>query len=279
MKIGINCGHTLKGPGSGADGIINESLETRNVGNALIELLKNNGNEVINCTVDQADSQNAYLVECVKLANQQDLDYFISIHFNAGGGKGTEVYTYKGKEYIEALKVCENISTLGFNNRGIKDGSGMYVIRKTKAKSMLIEVCFVNSDDANKYLDIGAVKFAEAIYKGIVYNNQTKTEYDGWIARLQQELNNRFQYNLVVDGLNSSTILAVCPTVKINACGNITRLIQERLNSVGFNLNEDSIFGQRTKKAVMIFQQNRGLKQDGIVGKNTWEYLLSGKKY
>lgn len=279
MKIGVNCGHTLKGSGSGAAGFINESVETRNVGNRLIELLKNNDNEVVNCTVDKADTQNAYLVECVKLANQQDLDYFISIHFNAGGGKGTEIYTYKGKEYIEALKICENISTLGFNNRGIKDGSNLYVIRKTKAKSMLIEICFVDSDDANKYLDIGAVKIAQTIYNGIVYNNQIKIEYDEWTVRLQKELNAQFQYNLVINGLNSSILLDACPTIKINARGNITKLIQERLNSVGFDLNEDGIFGQKTKKAIIIFQQNRNLHQDGIVGKNTWKYLLSGKKY
>ena len=175
MKIAINCGHTLNGPGSGAIGFINESLETRNVGKILVELLKNSGNEVIDCTVDKADTQNAYLSECVRLSNQQDLDYFISIHFNAGGGKGTEIYTYKGNEYPEALNICKNISTLGFNNRGIKDGSNLYVIRKTKAKSMLIEVCFVDSDDADRYLDIGATKIAKAIYDGIIFNNQTKT--------------------------------------------------------------------------------------------------------
>lgn len=279
MRIGINCGHTLKKAGSGAIGIINESLETRNVGNALIELLKNNGNEVINCTIDQADTQNAYLVKSVELANQQELDCFISIHFNAGGGKGTEIYTYKGKEYEEAIKICENIKGLGFNNRGIKDGSNLYVIRKTKAKSMLIEICFVDSDDADRYLEIGPVKFAEAIYEGVIYNNYLQTEYDEWIARLQQELNNQYQCNLVVNGLNCFRVLEVCPTVKINSCGNITRLIQERLNSVGFDLDVDGIFGQKTKKAIMIFQRNRNLQQDGIIGKNTWKYLLSGIKY
>nr|SUY83565.1 Uncharacterised protein [Clostridioides difficile] len=31
MKIGINCGHTKTGAGSGAIGKINESIETRNV--------------------------------------------------------------------------------------------------------------------------------------------------------------------------------------------------------------------------------------------------------
>ena len=170
MKIAINCGQTLNGPGSGTIGFINESLETRNVGKILVELLKNSGNEVIDCTVDKADTQNAYLSECVRLSNQQDLDYFISIHFNAGGGKGTEIYTYKCNEYPEALNICKNISTLGFNNRGIKDGSNLYVIRKTKAKSMLVECCFVDTEDANKYKQLGAQKIAEAIYKAVVDN-------------------------------------------------------------------------------------------------------------
>ena len=29
MKFGINCGHTVAGPGSGAVGIINESVEIK----------------------------------------------------------------------------------------------------------------------------------------------------------------------------------------------------------------------------------------------------------
>ena len=62
-----------------------------------------------------------------------------------------EVYTYKGRQYPDAVEVCEHIAALGFSNRGVKEGSGLYVIRKTKAKSMLIEVCFVNDPDASLY--------------------------------------------------------------------------------------------------------------------------------
>ena len=98
MKFGINCGHTVSGAGSGAVGIINESVETRAVGNALIDLLIDNGHEVVNCTINKAVTQNAYLKEVVNLANDKTLDYFISVHFNAGGGEGVEVYTYKGKK-------------------------------------------------------------------------------------------------------------------------------------------------------------------------------------
>ncbi|WP_305140143.1 peptidoglycan-binding domain-containing protein, partial [Thomasclavelia cocleata] len=83
---------------------------------------------------------------------------------------------------------------------------------------------------------------------------------------------------LVVDGINGPKTLKACPMVKKGAKGGITRLIQERLNSVGFNLTLDGIFGENTKKAVKVFQKNRGLTEDGIVGPKTWEWLLKGTK-
>lgn len=167
MKIGLNAGHTLTGAGSGAVGVLNESNETRRVCARLTELLSTAGVDVIPCTVDSAASQNAYLAKVVDMANRQDLDWFISIHFNAapgGKGEGVEVYTYDGRQYPDAIEVCEYISAQGFKNRGVKAGSGLYVIRKTKAKSMLIEVCFVNDPDASRY----KAKFDE-VCKAIAY--------------------------------------------------------------------------------------------------------------
>lgn len=154
MRIGLNAGHTLSGAGSGTSGVIVESIETRRVCNRLTEMLKSSGVEVVPCTVDKAASQSAYLQQAVNMANRTDLDYFISIHFNndkARKGHGVEAYTYKGRQYPDAVEVCEHIAALGFTNRGVKEGSGLYVIKKTKAKSMLIEVCFVNDPDASLY--------------------------------------------------------------------------------------------------------------------------------
>lgn len=154
MKIGLNAGHTLSGAGSGTVGVISESAETRRVCNRLTELLAAAGVQVVPCTVDAAPTQAAYLQKAVAMANATDLDYFISIHFNndaARAGHGVEVYTYKGRQYPDAVEVCEHIAALGFTNRGVKAGSGLYVIRKTKAKAMLIEVCFVNNPDAALY--------------------------------------------------------------------------------------------------------------------------------
>lgn len=154
MRIGLNAGHTLSGAGSGTSGVIVESIETRRVCNRLTEMLEASGVEVVPCTVDKAASQLAYLQQAVNMANRTDLDYFISIHFNndkARKGHGVEVHTYKGRQYQDAVEVCEHIAALGFTNRGVKEGSGLYVIKKTKAKSMLIEVCFVNDPDASAY--------------------------------------------------------------------------------------------------------------------------------
>lgn len=301
MRIGVNYGHTLNGPGSGAVGILNESTETRAVGNAFTDLLIKNGHEVVNCTIDKASSQNAYLAQAVEMANRQDLDYFISFHFNASNGKGhgVEVYTYEGRQFEDALEVCKNISNLGFANRGVKNGTGLYVVKKTKAKSMLIEVCFVdNVEDVDTYRRVGANTIAEAVYKAITDTNVDTVQpqptpqptptptptpqpkpTDDWVRRLQEELNAQFGAGLVVDGLRGPKTLNACPQVKKGAKGNVTRLIQERLNSVGFNISTDGIFGENTKNAVKVFQKNRGLTQDGIVGPNTWDYLLSGVKY
>ncbi|HFL2419979.1 TPA: N-acetylmuramoyl-L-alanine amidase [Clostridioides difficile] len=191
MKIGINCRHTKTGAGSGAVGIISESLETRNVGYKVIDKLKKLGNNVVDCTIiDKASTQSECLSKIVAQANRQDLDWFISIHFNAGRGRGCEVYTYKGKQYQDAVDVCKNISKLEFTNRGVKDGSGLYVVKKTKAKSMLIEVCFVDSEDANKYLVLGADKLATAIVEAITKH----------VSSAEEDNYNRYKHTIVYSG-------------------------------------------------------------------------------
>lgn len=170
MVVGINCGHTVSGTvGSGAVGYLNESNETRIVGYKLMEKLRANGVTVVDCTDDRASTTSENLRKIVDMANAQPLDLFVSIHFNSGGGRGTEVYTYDAQRFEAAELVCENMAELGFVNRGIKNGSNLYVIRKSRARAMLVEVCFVDTkSDADLYNRVGADAIADAICDAII---------------------------------------------------------------------------------------------------------------
>ena len=160
-RIIINAGHTKIGVGTGAVGKLNESIETRKIAYELMKQLAETKHEVIPAVFDKSDNN---LKAAVNLSNDNLADLFISIHLNGGGGHGTEVYTWKAKQSDRAVKVCKNLSALGFANRGIKDGSSLYVIKNTKCEAMLIEICFVGSDiDYSLYHTHGYEKIAKAI--------------------------------------------------------------------------------------------------------------------
>ena len=67
----------------------------------------------------------------------------------------------------------------------------------------------------------------------------------------------------------------VYPHTHMQTSGNITRWLQRKLNSLGFDCgNIDGDFGVKTKAAVMAYQKAKGLVVDGIVGVKTWSKLL-----
>ena len=261
----IHAGHNFNV--SGADGYFSETTESRNVKNAVISKLQSLDYKVYDCTDDSGKTQNENLKNIVSKCNDNTVDLDISIHFNAsnGQGHGVEVLQYSNKTKTAAQNICNAIAELGFKNRGVKDRTDLYVLKHTKAPAILIECCFCdNAVDASLY---NYDSMAAAIVKGLTGQvaNRVPQLSDNWISRLKAECKKQGFSNY--------------PTVKKGAKGGITKLIQERLVSVGFNLTVDGIFGENTKKAVKVFQKNRGLTEDGIVGSNTWEYLLSGKSY
>jgi uncharacterized lipoprotein YehR (DUF1307 family) len=54
--------------------------------------------------------------------------------------------------------------------------------------------------------------------------------------------------------------------------------IQKILNHLGFKIKEDGYYGKNTYSAIKEFQSKEHLMADGIVGKNTLEYLARAAK-
>lgn len=186
-KFNVHGGHDAQEHGaSGACAKINgigwfyESIEDRNVKNDVIDLLKSNSKTVYDCTVDSAGTQQSNLSQIVAKCNAHNVDRDLSIHFNSGrddesgdgDNAGVEIWLYddSDKQLVEeAERICKNISKLGFDNRGVKFSKGLYVLRKTKAKAMIIECCFVDDkDDVIIYKKVGHRAIAKAIVEGIL---------------------------------------------------------------------------------------------------------------
>lgn len=190
MKYGIDLGHGVN-PDRGAVGNIAEEKIINEVGSRVINKLKSLGHSVIELRPSSASSVSNSLWQRYSKANNNNVDMCVSIHANSGGGQGTEVFTYKGKEVKEAKEVLNKIVSLGFRNRGIKDGSSFAMIRNTSATSILVEICFVDSSDSSLYNQIGTEKIANAIVEGLtgqstdtnkyyVVTNYLKAAYEGY---------------------------------------------------------------------------------------------------
>ncbi|MCC0682698.1 N-acetylmuramoyl-L-alanine amidase [Clostridioides sp. ES-S-0005-03] len=182
MKIAIVPGHTLTGKGTGAVGYIDEGKENRILTDLIVKWLKQGGATVYTGKIDKS---NNYLSEQCQIANKQDIDLAVQIHFNANNttlnpmGTETIYKTNNGKMY--ANRVNDKLSMV-FKNRGAKvDARGLYWLGHTKAPAILIEVCFVDSKADTEYYirhkDIVAKLIAEGILNKKIDNEGVKQMY------------------------------------------------------------------------------------------------------
>ena len=293
MKIAVRGGHCPNVPGS--RGIIDELKEDRLVKNAVIKYLNQMGVSVLDVTPpDSTSSSSADLSYGVNKANNWGADLFVSIHFNNAystynGALGTEVCVYS--EYDIAGRVVNKMASLGFRNRGQKVRTGLYELKHTSMKSMIVEVCFVEAtEDVALYKKVGYDYIGKTIAEALVNRSSgvtptptptpepvptptpqpTSKNYHSWIARLQEECNKQGFSNQKVDGIAGPNTLNGSPMVRRGARGNITKLIQEKLG-----ISADGIFGANTEVEVKNYQRTNGLSVDGIVGRNTWRKLLN----
>ena len=100
-----------------------------------------------------------------------NLDFCLSVHVNAAGGIGGEVWlqeaTGKAHEYAKTI-INEYCSYTGAKNRGVKTGD-LHMNRQVRCNSNLIELAFIDSpseQDINLLKDID--KMAQGIVNGLV---------------------------------------------------------------------------------------------------------------
>mgnify|MGYP004530627467 FL=1 len=191
MKIAVRGGHCPKI--TGASALIDELKEDRLIKDVVIKYLNQLGHTVLDVTPpDSTSSSSADLSYGVNKANNWGADLFVSIHFNNAystynGSLGAEVCVYSENDV--AGRVVSQLASLGFRNRGQKVRTGLYELKNTKMKSMIIEVCFVEAtEDVALYKKIGPDTIGKAIAEAIankkvveaptqVSNNQGETYY------------------------------------------------------------------------------------------------------
>ncbi|NFO48603.1 LysM peptidoglycan-binding domain-containing protein [Clostridium botulinum] len=173
--LAIDIGHNVNFDG-GAVGIRKEDELNKLVGEALINKFKFTNINVINCTLYNAVSLHDSLNQRTFAANKGKADFFISIHHNSGGGRGSEALCLIGgiAEKV-GNAVLNELSNIGFYNRGVKERRDLFVINQTIMPALLIECAFCDSaNDMNGY---NAESVANAIFKGIcnvfeIYSNK-----------------------------------------------------------------------------------------------------------
>ena len=152
MRIVIDMGHTPTSPG--ASGYLDELQCDREIGWRVIQELERRGHTVFNSTPPDWMAYPQEVNQRCWYTNQlDDIDLFVSLHLNAGGGHGTEVLYFAGDNdgWWWADKISRNVANaFGVTNRGPKANDWVGVICNTYPTAVLIEFLFVDSWDDNE---------------------------------------------------------------------------------------------------------------------------------
>ncbi|GEQ22625.1 MULTISPECIES: N-acetylmuramoyl-L-alanine amidase [Clostridium] len=169
----IAVGHTASGNiGCGVVDRLDESNCTRAIGTLVAQYLQEKGHGVSLLRIDKSNSYNCE--DCFVRTNQANviaentnLELYVEIHINAGGGTGPEVCVTGKSEVANqyAAKISTDLaSTLNLLNRGVKTRS-LIVLNRTVMPAVLVECLFADSSDADMY---NQKVIARAIVNGLV---------------------------------------------------------------------------------------------------------------
>ena len=175
-KVYLDPGHGGTDPGAVSGGLKEKDL-TLTTSLACRDYLQKSGVTVkMSRTNDQENSLNGSCAE----SNKWKPDCHVSIHYNAGGGDGAEVWhtIHKSTSQGDELGTCilNQIKELGQQSRGLKtkknaQGTDYFgAIRMTNAPAVIVECGFIDNATDRKLFDTAAEqkKMGQAIAKGIL---------------------------------------------------------------------------------------------------------------
>lgn len=181
--ICLDAGHSSIISGAYGNGLREEEIVLKLVKKIGEKLSKNgiivfytrkDGNLMSGCTTGSQDLN----ARCT-YANNNNVDYFISIHNNSATSTQANGHeTLYNKRFSNSKELAMNIQTelitaTGMTDRGLKERNDLRVLNGTDMPSCLVEVGFLsNINDANKlkddsFLDTVAISIAKGICKTI----------------------------------------------------------------------------------------------------------------
>lgn len=189
MKVFISAGHGGSDPGAVANGVKEKDLNLSIALACRDELVRHGVSVKMSRTKDENDPLSDEIKEC----NAYAPDLAVSIHNNAGGGDGAEVFYHYGggKSKTLAENILEEVVKVGQNSRGAKvrknsNGKDYYgFIRETSAPAVIVECAFVDNAADLKILATEGdrkamgVAIAKGILKtlGVAYESEKGTLY------------------------------------------------------------------------------------------------------
>ena len=271
-KIYINPGHG--GTDSGAVGIggRQEKADNLRYASAVAEKLRAAGHDV---KLERDSDVLINVKDIAERANAWGADYFIAFHRNSGGGTGAECLivssaSAKSREMAQAIQNA--LAAVGFKNRGVKvQDKNTYVLSHTTMPATTIECGFIDNAGDNALFDSKQGEIVQGITDAIL-------SIAGGVAP-----------NPVTPpapSTNTPELDRVLKRTSPMMTGDDVRQLQERLKAHLADPGKiDGKFGDKTKDAVIAFQQARinegrdvgcrynGNKPDGKVGELTWAML------
>ncbi len=171
----LDAGHGLTTAGkqtmNGKYGVIKEWELNNKILLFIMEYLKDYAITIYR-TDDPTGKKDISLLERVKRCNAYGPVLFISIHHNAGGGTGIEVYWHtKGTQ--EDKKIAEIVAPklaaeTGLKNRGVKQEA--WTVLTCKATAILVEGGFMDTKSDYEYMctEKGQQDYAKAIADSVI---------------------------------------------------------------------------------------------------------------